>query len=158
MQLTAAFASGIIFGLGLSISEMINPARVIGFLDITGWWDPTLMFVMGGALAVTIPAFTLIMRRSQPLLDGEFVLPIKRAVDRPLILGAAIFGIGWGLGGFCPGPALAAIASGTPAVFLFVLSMIIGQWPLAEPAFAELRAADSKGAFVVQPFSDIKDF
>ncbi len=127
MQLTAAFASGIIFGLGLSISEMINPARVIGFLDITGWWDPTLMFVMAGALAVTIPAFTLIMRRSQPLLDGQFVLPIKRVVDRPLILGAAIFGIGWGLGGFCPGPALAALASGSPAVILFVLAMIVGQ-------------------------------
>jgi len=127
MQLPATFASGTIFGLGLTISEMINPARVIGFLDITGWWDPTLMFVMGGALAVTIPAFTLIMRRTQPLLDGQFVLPTKRNIDRPLILGAAIFGIGWGLGGFCPGPALAALASGAPAVILFVIAMIVGQ-------------------------------
>ena len=127
MQLPAAFASGIIFGLGLTISEMVNPARVIGFLDITGWWDPTLMFVMGGALAVTIPAFNLIMRRSQPLLDGQFILPTKRNIDRRLILGAAIFGIGWGLGGFCPGPALAALASGSPAIILFVLAMIVGQ-------------------------------
>ena len=127
MQLTAAFASGIIFGLGLSISEMINPARVIGFLDITGWWDPTLMFVMGGALAVTLPASHFILRRAMPLLDSEFFLPTKGAVDRPLILGAGIFGIGWGLGGFCPGPALAALASGSPAVILFVLAMIVGQ-------------------------------
>jgi uncharacterized membrane protein YedE/YeeE len=128
MQLAAAFATGIIFGLGLSISEMINPARVTGFLDITGHWDPTLVFVMGGALAITIPAFALILRRSRPLLDGEFYLPMKRAVDRPLILGAAIFGIGWGLGGFCPGPALAALASGSPAVLLFVVAMVAGQW------------------------------
>jgi len=123
-----AFASGIIFGLGLTISEMINPARVIGFLDVAGSWDPTLMFVMGGALAVTLPASHFILRRAMPLLDSEFFLPTKRDIDPPLILGAAIFGIGWGLGGFCPGPALAAIASGTPTVFLFVLSMIIGQW------------------------------
>lgn len=128
MQSTAAFATGLIFGLGLSISEMINPVRVIGFLDIAGRWDPTLIFVMGGALAITLPGYALILRRRRPLLDGEFYLPMKRAVDRPLILGAAIFGIGWGLGGFCPGPALAALASGSPAVFLFVLAMIAGQW------------------------------
>lgn len=128
MQLAAAFAAGIIFGLGLSISEMINPARVTGFLDIAGRWDPTLMFVMGGALAITLPGYALILRRSQPLLDGEFYLPMKRAIDRPLILGAAIFGIGWGLGGFCPGPALAALSTGSSGVILFVLAMIAGQW------------------------------
>lgn len=128
MPLAAAFAAGIIFGLGLSISEMINPARVTGFLDIAGRWDPTLMFVMGGALAITLPGYALILRRSQPLLDGEFYLPMKRAVDRPLILGAAIFGIGWGLGGFCPGPALAALSTGSSGVILFVLAMIAGQW------------------------------
>jgi uncharacterized membrane protein YedE/YeeE len=128
MLFVTAIITGITFGLGLSISEMINPARVTGFLDIAGRWDPTLVFVMGGALAITIPAFALILRRSRPLLDGEFNLPMKRAVDQPLILGAAIFGIGWGLGGFCPGPALAALASGVPAVFLFVLAMIAGQW------------------------------
>jgi len=128
MQLAAAFATGIIFGFGLSISEMINPARVIGFLDIAGRWDPTLMFVMGGALAVTLPAFAFILRRAQPLLDGEFFLPTKRDIDRPLIFGAAIFGIGWGLGGFCPGPALAGLASGAPGVMLFVAAMVAGQW------------------------------
>ena len=128
MQLAAAFATGIIFGFGLSISEMINPARVIGFLDIAGRWDPTLMFVMGGALAVTLPAFAFILRRAQPLLDGEFFLPTKRDIDRPLIIGAALFGVGWGLSGFCPGPALAGLASGAPGVMLFVAAMVAGQW------------------------------
>ena len=124
----SSFVIGIFFGLGLAVSEMINPARVIGFLDVAGRWDPTLMFVMGGALAVTLPAFAFILRRRRPLLDGEFFLPTKRDIDRQLILGAALFGIGWGLGGFCPGPALASLASGSPAVFLFVLAMIAGQW------------------------------
>jgi len=124
----SSFAVGMIFGLGLAISEMINPARVIGFLDVAGRWDPTLMLVMGGALAITLPAFTLILRRQRPLLDGHFFLPTKRDIDRPLLLGAAVFGIGWGLGGFCPGPALAALASGSPGVLLFVCAMVIGQW------------------------------
>lgn len=124
----SSFVIGIFFGLGLAVSEMINPARVIGFLDVAGRWDPTLMFVMGGALAVTLPGYTLILRRRRPLLDREFFLPTKSDIDRPLILGAALFGIGWGLGGFCPGPALASLASGSPAVFLFVLAMIAGQW------------------------------
>ena len=124
----SSFVIGIIFGLGLAISEMINPARVIGFLDVAGRWDPTLMFVMGGALAVTLPAFAFILRRAQPLFDSEFFLPTKRAIDRPLILGAALFGIGWGLGGFCPGPALAGLVSGAPGVMLFVAAMVAGQW------------------------------
>lgn len=124
----SSFAVGIIFGLGLAISEMINPARVIGFLDVAGRWDPTLMLVMGGALTITLPAFALTLRRTRPLLDSQFFLPTKREIDRPLLFGAALFGIGWGLGGFCPGPALAALASGSPGVFLFVCAMVIGQW------------------------------
>jgi uncharacterized membrane protein YedE/YeeE len=128
MLVFAALLVGILFSLGLSISEMTNPARVIGFLDIAGRWDPTLLFVMGGALAVTLPAYALILRRARPLLDSAFYLPIKRDIDRWLLIGAALFGIGWGLGGFCPGPALASLASGTPAVVLFVLAMIAGQW------------------------------
>jgi len=129
MALTlSSFVVGIIFGLGLAVSEMINPARVIGFLDIAGRWDPTLMFVMGGALAITLPAFAFILPRARPLLDGEFFLPTKRDIDRPLILGSALFGVGWGLSGFCPGPALAGLASGAPGVMLFVVAMIAGQW------------------------------
>jgi uncharacterized membrane protein YedE/YeeE len=128
MQIVGALITGILFGLGLSISEMINPARVIGFLDLAGRWDATLLWVMGGALAVTVPFYPLILRRARPLLDREFSLPTKSAIDRPLIVGAALFGIGWGLGGFCPGPALAALATGSSSVVLFVLAMIAGQW------------------------------
>ncbi|HEX9453474.1 MAG TPA: YeeE/YedE family protein [Candidatus Binatia bacterium] len=127
MQLLIALISGTVFGLGLSISEMINPARVIGFLDVAGHWDATLLFVMGGALAVTVPLYPLILRRREPLLDQKFFLPTKQNIDTPLILGAAIFGIGWGLGGFCPGPALAALATGSASVLLFVLAMTAGQ-------------------------------
>jgi len=123
-----SFVIGVIFGLGLRISEMINPARIIGFLDVTGRWDPTLLLVMAGALAVTLPGFALILRRRQPLLTRQFVLPTKSRPDAPLIIGAALFGIGWGLGGLCPGPALAGLVSGSPAVLLFVAAMIAGQW------------------------------
>ncbi len=128
MLFATALLAGILFGLGLSVSEMINPARVIGFLDIAGAWDPTLAFVMGGALAVTLPAFAAILRQPRPWLVERFFLPTRRELDYPLVLGAVLFGIGWGLGGLCPGPALAAMASGSPAVFLFVLAMVAGQW------------------------------
>ena len=95
--------AGTLFGLGLAISGMVNPAKVIGFLDITGDWDPTLAFVMGGALLVTIPAFRLILKRSRPVLADKFELPTKKDVDGRLLAGSAIFGVGWGLAGFCPG-------------------------------------------------------
>ncbi len=128
MQILSALITGSLFGFGLSLSEMINPARVISFLDVAGKWDATLLCVMGGALVVAVPLYPLILRRPRPLLDQRFFLPTKSTIDRPLIVGAAIFGIGWGLGGFCPGPALAALASGSPAVLLFVIAMIAGQW------------------------------
>ena len=123
---------GVLFGLGLTISEMINPARVIGFLDLAGRWDPTLAFVMAGALAVTLPLFRFILRRPCPLLDRQFHLPTQSQIDRRLIFGATIFGVGWGLAGFCPGPALAGLASGNPGVFLFVAAMVGGQWLAAK--------------------------
>lgn len=128
IPLFTALMTGTLFGLGLTISEMINPARVIGFLDVTGRWDPTLAFVMGGALAVTMPLFPLVLRRARPAWSSEFYLPAKLNIDRPLVLGAAIFGVGWGLAGFCPGPALAGLVSGNAGVCLFVLAMIAGQW------------------------------
>jgi len=124
----SAFLIGTLFGLGLSVSTMINPARVIGFLDVTGRWDPTLLFVMGGALLVTSLSFPLVLRRKAPVLGGQFALPSKSKIDCPLLIGAVIFGIGWGLAGFCPGPALAALASASPHVVLFVVAMIAGQW------------------------------
>lgn len=128
LLILTSFAFGMLFGLGLSISEMINPARVIGFLDVTGRWDATLVLVMAGALAVTSALFPLISRRPLSLLGQRLALPVKTQVDRPLVIGAMIFGIGWGLGGFCPGPALAGLASGSPEIVLFVAAMIAGQW------------------------------
>jgi uncharacterized membrane protein YedE/YeeE len=127
-QLAAAFIVGVIFALGLAVSEMINPARVIGFLDVAGRWDPTLLLVMTGALAVTVPLFPVILRRSKPFLATQYGLPTQTRIDRRLIFGSAIFGIGWGLAGFCPGPALAALASGSSSVMLFVFAMVVGQW------------------------------
>ena len=127
-QIVSSCIIGILFGLGLAISEMSNPARVIGFLDIAGRWDPTLVFVMVGALLITGSMFPLILRQARPLLADRFVLPTQTRIDGPLVLGAVIFGVGWGLAGFCPGPALAALASGSPGVILFVLAMIAGQW------------------------------
>jgi uncharacterized membrane protein YedE/YeeE len=128
MLLAGALLSGLLFGAGLTISQMIDPARVIGFLDVTGRWDPTLALVMAGALAVTAVAFPFILGRKHPLYCDEFDLPVKTAIDRRLLSGAVIFGIGWGLAGFCPGPAIAALASGEPGVYLFVAGMIGGQW------------------------------
>jgi uncharacterized membrane protein YedE/YeeE len=118
--------AGTLFGLGLSISGMVNPQKVIGFLDFAGEWDPTLAFVFGGALLVAIPAFRLILRRQHPLLAEDFDLPTKKDVDGRLLGGAALFGIGWGLAGLCPGPAVTALASGLLPVFAFVAAMIMG--------------------------------
>ena len=112
----AALACGLLFGLGLAISGMMNPAKVIGFLDVAGDWDPTLAFVMGGALLVAMPAYRMILTRRRPVLAGSFSLPEKARLDAPLTLGSALFGVGWGLVGFCPGPAVAAVVTGLPAV------------------------------------------
>ena len=124
----AALLSGVIFGLGLAISEMINPARVTAFLDITGEWDITLLLVMGSALAFTIIGFPLSTRKAHPILAEKFTLPTKTSLDMPLLSGAVLFGIGWGLAGLCPGPAIAGLASADPSVFLFVAAMIAGQF------------------------------
>jgi uncharacterized membrane protein YedE/YeeE len=118
--------AGALFGLGLAVSGMVSPAKIIGFLDFADDWDPTLAFVMGGALLVTIPAFRLILRRPRPVLADEFDLPTKKEVDSRLLAGSAIFGIGWGLAGFCPGPAVTALASGLTPVFAFVAAMVAG--------------------------------
>ena len=122
----AALVSGLVFGLGLAVSGMMNPAKVVGFLDVAGDWDPTLAFVMVGALLVAVPAYRFIPRRGRPVLEGEFSLPKKKAVDAPLLGGSALFGVGWGLVGFCPGPALAALGTGLLPVFAFVAAMLAG--------------------------------
>jgi len=120
--------SGLLFGLGLGLSGMSNPARVLGFLDVVGTWDPTLAFVMCGALAVTIPGFFLQRKTARPWFSARFNVPERSDLDRPLVAGAVLFGIGWGLAGFCPGPAIVATATGLPAVFAFVAAMIAGSW------------------------------
>lgn len=124
----ASLISGVLFGLGLVISGMVNPAKVLNFLDVAGSWDPTLAFVMGGALLITVPGFRLVLKRETPLLDGRFHLPERNDIDAPLIVGAILFGIGWGIGGFCPGPAVAAVTTGMPPVLAFVIAMLAGSW------------------------------
>lgn len=123
-----ALTSGTLFGFGLAWSGMTDPGRVAAFLDITGAWDATLLLVMASALAVTTLAFRLILSRPAPLFAVRFRLPTRTGIDAPLLAGAAIFGVGWGLGGLCPGPALAGLVSGAPSLLLFVAAMIAGQW------------------------------
>lgn len=125
-QLWIALLSGILFGLGLGISQMIDPARVIGFLDVTGTWDPTLLFVLGGAVAVTAIAFRWILRQKRPFFSAHFALPTRDDIDAPLVMGASIFGIGWGICGYCPGPGLTALVLGQWNPVLFVLSLVVG--------------------------------
>ena len=119
-------SAGLLFGLGLVISGMINPAKVLSFLDLIGGWDPSLAFVMAGAIAVTFVGYKLVFRRERPLLATRFYLSEIRRVDRRLILGAAIFGVGWGLSGFCPGPAVTSIPLLAKGTLVFVLSMLAG--------------------------------
>ena len=130
LRLGVALLSGALFGLGLAVSGMANPTKVIGFLDVAGDWDPTLAFVMGGAILVAGPAFGLIFRRRRPVLADDFDLPAKKEVDARLLGGSALFGIGWGLSGFCPGPAVVALvpalASGIVPVFAFGVAMVAG--------------------------------
>lgn len=126
MKIVSALFAGILFGAGLAISQMINPAKVIGFLDFAGSWDPTLGVVMIGALAAAIPGFALARRRPRSFLDEPTEIPVRRDIDLSLVAGAAIFGVGWGMAGFCPGPALAALGTGEPAVLAYVATMILG--------------------------------
>lgn len=126
MQVFIALIAGILFGLGLIISGMTNPAKVIGFLDIAGKWDPSLAFVMGGAILIGVLAFRFAARRTTVFLGGPMHLPTSRKIDRRLILGGLTFGVGWGLAGFCPGPALASLATGGVKPWVFTLAMLAG--------------------------------
>ena len=125
-QTIAAFVCGGLFGCGLVISQMSNPAKVIGFLDITGSWDPSLALVMAGAVAVFATLYRLALRRRAPVLASTFSVPDKTRVDRPLLVGAGTFGVGWGLSGFCPGPAIVSSGFGDPHVWVFVAAVIAG--------------------------------
>ena len=118
--------SGIFFGIGLTISGMTNPAKVIGFLDLAGNWDPSLIFVMGGAILFVSPCFYFLRNKKKPLFESSFRLPTYTKIDRKLIIGSSLFGIGWGMVGLCPGPAISSFAFLQPLSILFVLAMICG--------------------------------
>lgn len=123
--LTCLFA-GALFGLGLAVAQMTNPLKVQNFLDVAGDWDPSLAFVMGAAVSITLVMFRLVLKRAAPLLGDRFHLPTLLKVDRQLLIGAALFGVGWGMTGYCPGPALATLLSGNGEVVLFVPAMLVG--------------------------------
>lgn len=126
MRHLISIIAGLLFGLGLILSGMINPAKVQNFLDLFGNWDPSLAFVMGGAILVTLPGFWWVQKRATPIFGAKFQLPTRTDLDARLISGSAIFGIGWGLGGFCPGPAMTSFSIGSTGTFIFVASMLIG--------------------------------
>ena len=126
MMNLASLLAGLMFGLGLIVSGMANPAKVLGFLDLAGAWDPSLAFVMGGAVGVGLVAFFVARRRTVSLLGVPMKLPAARGIDRRLVGGSLLFGIGWGVAGFCPGPALVAVGMGNGKALLFVAAMLVG--------------------------------
>ncbi|WP_313199452.1 YeeE/YedE family protein [Rhizobium sp.] len=125
-QFGAALASGMVFGFGLSLSGMLNPVRVQGFLDVFGNWDPSLAFVLGGAVAVAFIGVQVMKKLRHPAFDDSFHAPANRKIDGPLVIGSALFGLGWGIGGLCPGPAIASLSVGIPQTALFVVAMMVG--------------------------------
>lgn len=125
-RLLAALVAGLLFGVGLALSDMVNPARVLAFLDVAGDWDPTLAYVMGAALLPSALGYAIRRRMKTPVLEEKFHVPEDRPVDSKLLLGAAVFGVGWGIVGWCPGPAIAGLALGTWQAWLFVAAMLLG--------------------------------
>lgn len=140
----AEFVAGLLFGLGLILAGMTDPGKVQGFLDLTGAWDPSLAFVMAGAIGVGLVAFAVARRRTAAFLGGAMHLPQRRDVDRPLMVGSLVFGAGWGLAGFCPGPALVALGAGQWQALVFVLAMLAGM--AAHDAGLAPRARTAGGA------------
>jgi uncharacterized membrane protein YedE/YeeE len=123
-----AFGTGLLFGTGLTISEMVNPEKILSFLDLFGEWNPALIFVMIGALLIAIPGFQFVQGKEQPFFALKFLLPDKTAIDKKLLSGAILFGIGWGMVGLCPGPAVTALVTLRPEVFLFVVAVVAGMF------------------------------
>jgi uncharacterized membrane protein YedE/YeeE len=139
-RVLAALIAGALFGLGLVISRMSDPTVILGFLDLFGHFDPTLLIVFVSGVITAVIGYRLVLRRNRPLLDSTFHVPTSQVVDGPLILGAAIFGIGWGLAGYCPGPALVAVAGAVKTAFVFVPAMLAGS--LFQRFMSRRRAAD----------------
>ncbi|MEY4059023.1 MAG: hypothetical protein RL551_262 [Pseudomonadota bacterium] len=119
---------GVLFGIGLIISGMSNPQKILNFLDLAGNWDPSLMFVMGGAILVGLGGFYLVSKRTEAFFGGALHIPTRRDVSKPLVIGSLIFGAGWGIAGFCPGPAIVALGAGHLKAFVFILAMLAGMW------------------------------
>jgi len=138
--------AGLLFGLGLAVSEMTHASKVLGFLDVAGNWDPSLMFVLGGAVGVAIVAFRFILKQSAPLVEDRFNLPTVKDIDVPLVLGAAIFGVGWGISGYCPGPGVALLAAPDWETWVFIPAMLLGA--SLQKAWT---ATDGDGVAVLRP-------
>lgn len=130
MKHITVFLTGLLFSTGLIVSGMINPAKVIGFLDLFGNWDPSLAFVMGGAVVVTFVGYRYVLKREQPLFSPSFSVPTNTKIDAPLVIGPTLFGIGWGLVGLCPGPALAALAASPKTIWVFFVAMVVGMYSM----------------------------
>jgi uncharacterized membrane protein YedE/YeeE len=128
MRPLASLLAGIVFGLGLVISGLADPAKVLNFLDVAGNWDPSLAFVMAGAVATTWLGYRLVLVQPKPAYDACFHLPGSTVIDRRLLAGAAVFGVGWGLAGYCPGPAITALPLLNPSTLVFVVAMLLGMW------------------------------
>ena len=144
MKLALGYLIGLVFGVGIALSGMMNPAKVLNFFDIAGTWDPSLILVMGGALAVTAIGYRLVFGRDRPLIDDHFHLPKASAIDARLVGGSALFGVGWGIAGFCPGGALPAIGTGRLEVFIFIAALLAGI--LATRAVVDRRTATAAAA------------
>ncbi len=145
----ASLLAGLVFGLGLVVSGMADPAKVLGFLDLAGSWDPSLAFVMAGAIAVAMVGFMLARRRALSLLGAEMRLPSSRRIDRRLVVGSLLFGVGWGIAGLCPGPGLVALGMGQPKALAFVAAMLAGMGIfelLERRKLAASRSGNSTGA------------
>lgn len=125
-RLFVALATGVLFGFGLALSQMVDPTKVLAFLDVAGAWDPSLALVLAGAVAVSLVIFRPTLKRERPLLAADFALPTLRAIDARLVAGSGLFGVGWGLVGLCPGPAIASFAFAQPQSLVFVAAMIVG--------------------------------
>jgi uncharacterized membrane protein YedE/YeeE len=146
MQVIATFVSGLLFGLGLVVSGLINPAKVLNFLDITGTWDASLALTMAAAVVTTGLGYRFALAKPAPLFGGSFHLPTATAIDARLITGAALFGIGWGLVGYCPCPAIAALSAGSPSTFVFVAAMLVGMAAARSATFANLSRSNNTTA------------
>ena len=140
----SVLVTGLIFGLGLAVSGMTHASKVLGFLDVTGNWDPSLLLVLAGAVAVTVVAFRFILHRRAPVLEDKFKLPTARRVDARLVVGAAIFGIGWGISGYCPGPGIALLAAPGWETWVFIPAVLLG-------AFLHCASTSSPGGVVTPP-------